>query len=326
MDKKKLILVFPLLIAIIAIIFIIFKNSSTEDIYVSGITEVTDVDVSSKIAGRIDSIYIKEGDYVQKGQLLARIISHELDAKLEQAKGVMMAAKSKSDMAKNGARKEEKEATLKLYEQSKAQYDFADKTYKRIQKLFSDGLVSSQDKDQTEFQHKAAYEQMLAAKAKLDLVNSGARKEEIEGADALYYQAQNTYNEVMAYKNELRIYSPISGELYKKISDAGEVINAGYPIFNVIDLNDIWVTIQVREDYMKYIQKGKTFKGQITALGNTEKEFYVSYIAPMADFANWKPTHQKGEFDLKTFEVKLKPKEKIENFRPGMTVNFVINK
>lgn len=321
MDKKKIILVFPIIIFVIAIIFIIFKNLTPEEKFITGMVEVADVDVASKIPGRIDKILVKEGDNVKKGQLLAVIVSKELEAKLEQAKGVMDAAKAKAQMAHTGARKEEKEAAQKLYEQAKAQFEFAEKTYNRIVKLFKEGLVSQQDKDQIEFQYKAAQDQMYAAKAKLDLVNSGARKEEIEAADALYYQAQNTYNEVLAYKNELNIYAPIDGEVYKKIIDEGEVVNSGYPIFNIINLDDIWVTIQLREDMLTNIKKGMKLKGFVPAL-NKEYDFEVYYIAPMADFATWKPTNQKGEFDLKTFEVKLKPVYKINGLRPGMSVNI----
>lgn len=321
MDKKKIILVFPIIIFVIAIIFIIVKNVTPEEKFITGMVEVADVDVASKIPGRIDKIFVKEGDNVKKGQLLAVIVSKELEAKLEQAKGVMDAAKAKANMAHTGARKEEKEAAQKLYEQAKAQFEFAEKTYNRIVKLFKEGLVSQQDKDQIEFQYKAAQDQMYAAKAKLDLVNSGARKEEIEAADALYYQAQNTYNEVLAYKNELNIYAPIDGEIYKKIIDEGEIVNSGYPIFNIINLEDIWVTIQLREDMLTNIKKGMKFKGFVPAL-NKEYDFEVYYIAPMADFATWKPTNQKGEFDLKTFEVKLKPVYKIDGLRPGMSVNI----
>ncbi|HOJ37545.1 MAG TPA: efflux RND transporter periplasmic adaptor subunit [Ignavibacteriales bacterium] len=321
MDKKKIILVFPIIIFVIAIIFIIAKNLRTEEEIITGMVEITDVDVASKIPGRIDQILVKEGDYVKKGQLLAVIVSKELEAKLEQAKGVMEAAKAKSQMAHNGARKEEKEAALKLYEQAKAQFEFVQKTYERISKLHKEGLVSQQDKDQIEFQFKAAQDQMYAAKAKLDLVNSGARKEEIEAADALYYQAQNTYNEVLAYMNELKIYSPIDGEIYKKIIDEGEIVNSGYPILNIINPADIWVTIQVREDNLSIFKKGAKFKGYIPALKN-EYDFEVYYIAPMAEFATWKPTNQKGEFDLKTFEIKLRPVYKIEGLRPGMSVNI----
>ena len=93
MDRKKIILIFPIVIFAFALIFILIKNLTNEnDIVISGLVEVSDVDVASKIPGRIDTIYVKEGDYVQKGQLLATIISKELDAKLEQAKGVMEAA------------------------------------------------------------------------------------------------------------------------------------------------------------------------------------------------------------------------------------------
>jgi HlyD family secretion protein len=68
----------------------------------------------------------------------------------------------------------------------------------------------------------------------------------------------------------------------------------------------------------------KIFKGVIKA-GNKKEKFQVYFIAPMGDFASWKPTNQKGDFDLKTFEVRLKPMNKISTLRPGMSVNIELN-
>ncbi len=321
-NKPIIILSVPVVIAIIAIIVLLVNASTDQENIITGIVESTEVDVASKIPGRIDSVFVSEGDMVKKGQVLAHLESKELDAKLEQARGMMDAAKSKMDMAHNGARPEEKEAVEKLYFQSKHQFELAEKTWNRIQSLYNDKVISTQEKDQVEFQYKAAQEQMDAAKAKYEMVLKGARYEEINGAEALYYQAQSGFNEALAYHKELNLVAPITGEVSKKITDAGEIIASGYPLFTVCDLNDSWIVLQIKEDQMVNIKKGKKFTGTIPALGNKQVEFYVSYISSMADFASWKPTHQKGEFDIKTFEVRLRPETPVDGLRAGMTVNI----
>ena len=322
-SKTKIILSVPLIIIIISVYVLVSKASSEKETTITGIVECTNVDVASKIPGRIDSILVEEGQTVRKGEVLAYLESKEMDAKVAQAQSLVEAAKSKYDMARNGARPEEKEAVQKLYYQAKHQYELADKTYKRFMNMYRDSLVSAQEKDQVEFQYKAAKEQMDAAKAKYDLVLKGARSEEIAGAEALYNQAQNGLREAIAYQQELTVKAPMTGELSKKIVDPGEVIASGYPIFTVLNLSDSWVTLQLREDNMSRVKLGSTFKGIIPALGNKKADFQVSFIAPMGDFANWKPTNQKGDFDLKTFEIKLKPKNPIDGLRPGMTVIIV---
>lgn len=324
LSKTNIVLGIPLLIAIIGGSVLVTKGISKEEKTITGVVETSTVDVASKIPGRVDTVLVTEGDIVHKGQVLARLESKEMDAKLEQARGVMEAAKSKMQMAHNGARPEEKEATEKLYRQSQAQFELAEKTWKRIQSLYKDQVISTQEKDQVEFQYKAAKEQMEAAKAKLDLVMKGARAEEISGAEALYYQAENTYNEALAYHKELELISPIDGEVSKKITDPGEIIAGGYPLFTLINPRDNWVVLQVREDQLAYIRKGSVLNGRIPALGNELFPFEVTYIAPMAEFATWKATNQKGDFDLKTFELHLRSKNNIAGLRAGMTVNIIL--
>ncbi len=323
--KKYIILAVPLIILLTAAIFIIARNEKPEKKYITGIVEMTQIDVSSKVPGRIDSILVKEGEMVTKGQVIATIRSNELQAKLDQTKSIMDAAYQKLQMAVNGARPEEKEMAEKLYAQAKHQYNLAETTYNRIIKMYNDSLISAQEKDQVEFQFKAAKEQMDQAQAKYQLVLKGARQEEILMADANLRQAENAYKEVQAYTQELTILSPISGELSKKIINVGEIAASGYPVFTVLDVEDVWVVLQLREDMMQNFQKGNVFKGQVPALGNKEFEFSVSYISAMGDFATWKPTNQKGDFDLKTFEVRLTPKNRIEGLRRGMTVNISLN-
>jgi HlyD family secretion protein len=324
--KGYIILSLPVLIVIVALAFIAFSKANDEYIEISGIIETTEIDVASKIPGRIDSIYFDKGDMVKKGDIIAKLESKEMVAKVEQTKGLMEAAKSKLEMVRNGARVEEKTQVEKLYNQAKEQYEYAEKTYNRFKELHKEGVISSQEYDGMLFKYNSAKDQMDAAKAKYDMVMKGARYEEIDAVEALYHQAENGYNEAMAYFKELEIKAPVDGEISNRISDPGEVIASGYPLFTIIRPEESYVLLQVREDMLNTFKKGASFDGVIPALNNKQTEFEVTYIASMADFATWRPTNQKGDFDLKTFEIHLKSKENIKDLRPGMTVKLNIPK
>lgn len=319
---KKLILIIPLSVAIIAIAILLFRAFNPSKEYITGVVETTEIDVASKIPGRIDSVFVSEGDKVVKGQILATLESKEINAKVEQARGAMMAAQARMIMTKNGARPEEKEAVEKQYLAAKHQFELADKTFGRIQQVFKDSVISVQEKDQVEFQFKAAKEQLEAAYAKYKMVIKGARYEDIDAAEGIFHQAMNALNEALAYQSETKLISPINGEVFKRVSDPGEIIGSGYPIFTLIDPNDVWVVIQLREDKMTKFKKDMVVNGIIPALGNAEYKFKITYIAAMADFATWKATNQKGDFDLKTFELHLRPIKPIDGLRAGMTVRF----
>jgi len=141
-------------------------------------------------------------------------------------------------------------------------------------------------------------------------------------AKSSFMQAESGVSEVLAYQEELSIKAPVSGELKKKIVDVGEITSAGYPIFTILDLSDVWITLQLKETMLEATKKGAIIKGKIPAFSNKEYEFEVFYISPMGEYANWRPTNQKSDFDIKTFEVRLRPKDKSLKLRPGMSVNF----
>lgn len=316
------VLLIPAAVVVVAAVFLIVKLATPSTTVITGMVEATEVDVAAKIPGRVDSVLVREGDRVNKGQVLATLQSREIDAKVERARGLMEAAQAKLDMARNGARPEEKEAVEKLYEQARHQYELAEKTFNRVQAVFADSVVSPQERDEVEFKYKAAREQMDAAKAKYDMVMKGARDEEIRAAEALVHQAENGYNEARAYQDETRLVSPLDGEVRKRIVDPGEIVAAGYPVLTVLDTRDVWVVVNLREDRMTGIAMDKVVSGAVPALDGKRFDFRVSYIAAMADFATWKATNQKGDFDLKSFEIRFRPQSPIEGFRPGMTVRL----
>lgn len=320
-QKSHILLAIPIIIIFTALVFWA-SGVNDSDNYKLGIVEIDEVDVASKIPGRIESFYVKEGDKVAKGDVLARLESKEIDAKVGQATGAMNAAKSKLEMVMKGARDEEKLATEKLYMQAKHQFEFVNKTKERFNNLLKDSVISIQEYDEIEFKYLAAKDQMEAAEAKYNMVMKGARDEEKSAVEGLFQQAENAYNEAMAYYSELELKSPIDGEVSNKIADIGEIVASGYPVFTIINPKEYYVVLQVREDELDNIKLGSSFSGTVTALGNERFDFKVVYISPMGDFATWKPTNQKGDFDLKTFEVHLRSDEAISNIRPGMTVRI----
>lgn len=324
LNKTKLIIALPVIIALIAVTVLIVQAVTPRPRIITGMVETTQIDISPKIPGRVERLLVHEGSRVRKGELLVCLESKEIDAKVEQARGVMEAARAKMQMARNGARPEEKRAVESLYNQARHQFELAQKTWNRVQEVYRDSVVSTQEYDQVEFKYKAAREQLEAARAKYDMVRHGARQEQIRAAEALFHQAENAYKEALAYQQETRLTSPIDGEVSKKIAEPGELVAAGYPVLTLINPADAWVVLNLREDQLRGIRMGSKLRARIPALDDQWHRFTVTYIAPMADFATWRATNQKGDFDLKTFEIHLTPAEKIEGLRPGMSVRVIM--
>jgi HlyD family secretion protein len=320
--KNRWLLWIPALLFVLAALVWAYTSWSRPAESREAMVEATHVDVSSKIPGRIDTVMVDEGDIVKRGQVLARLGSREIDAKVGQARAAMHAAEAKYQMALNGARPEERVAAEKMYQTARVQLDLAEKTYRRIKAVFADSVISVQEHDQVLHQYQAAQEQAEAAKARYEMVLQGARREEIDGARALLDQAQNALQEALAYQSECEIKAPIDGLVSKRLLDRGEMAASGYPVYTLMDVNDIWAVLQVREDQMADLVTGQVLYGTIPALRQSHVGFKVTSIAAMADFSTWRSTHQKGDFDVKTFEIKLEPTQSLNGLRPGMSVRL----
>ena len=323
-NKKQIfILLIPVFIVLSGILILIFlKPKENENRVFVGLFETTEIRVASEIPGRIDAIYVKLGDQVSKGQLLATIESDVLDAKIQQAEGMFDAAKSVNEKANTGARSQEVNAAEDSYKMAQSQYSFAAKSYKRLEAMSIDSLISPQQLDEITFKRDAAFDQMNAAKYIFEMAKEGARVEDKKAAKGQMNAAGGMVNEAKAYYKELEIYAPVSGEVSSKLAEESEVMPAGYPLFTIQKLEEIYAVIHIREDFLKDFSMGSQISGKLPAFNNDSHKFKVTYIAPMADFADWIPTADKGRLDMKTFEIHLTPSEKIEGLRPGMSLNI----
>ena len=321
MKKKNitgLLVTMAVFAAVISLSIYFFSNS--EPTYLQGQVEAQQINVAPKVPGRVKAIYKQEGDQVHKGDLLLELESTELDAKLSQAEAARLAAQAQSDKAQRGARTEQIQAAYNVWQQAQAAADFAAKSYERVNNLYNDKVLPAQKKDEVYTQMVALQKQADAAKSQYEMAKNGARVEDKTAAQALVAQAQGVITEVNAYKDGAKVFAPADAEIQTIIPNEGEIVNAGYPVMNLIDSSDQWVVFNIREDKMADFKIGTKFKGIVPALANQEIEMEVKHIAVQADFATWTATKSKGDFDKKTFAIKAYPTEKIKDLRPGMSV------
>lgn len=325
--SKKTFITAAIIVAILAFIgytlVVVLQKKPT---VLQGEVEATQFKVSSKLAGRVQEIAVKKGQKVQKGDLIFSIESPEVNAKMDEAVAARSAASAQNRKAINGAQEEDIAAAYSLYVKAEAAAQFAEKSFERIQNLFESGVVPAQQRDEVETKMKAARETANAAKAQWQKAEKGAREEDKATAAAMVQRADAAIKQVQAYLDETTIYSGADGEVSGINVEAGELVNTGFPVVTLINLDDAWVTLFVREDLLNDFKMGSTFKAKIPGLDNREFDFQVTYVSAAGEFARWNATKTSGEFDLKSFEIEARPVSKIEGLRPGMSVVITLNR
>lgn len=286
---------------------------------IQGQVEATEYRVSSKVPGRILELRVKEGDFVKAGDTLAILDAPEVRAKMAQAQGAESAAAALELKAQNGARREQIQGAYQLWQQAVAGLEIAHKSYERIQRLFDEGVVSAQQRDEVYAKYKAMEAQEKAAKSQYDLAVNGARREDKLAAQAQVNRARGAVQEVNSYMNETVQIAQMDGEVSSVYPKVGELVGTGSPIMTISVMSDMWGTFNVREDQLNGLAVGSTFTAFVPAF-NKEIQMKVYYMKDQGSFAVWKATKANGEYDLKTFEVKARPVEKFDGLRPGMSL------
>lgn len=309
------IIAFVVLLSIVG--WVAFKPAP---IIIQGQVEAKEVRVATKIAGRIIESNFKEGQSVKVGDRLIILSSPEIDAKLRQVMAIGDAAQAQKNKADNGARGEQISQAYSVYQNAIAGKELAQKTFDRIQNLYTEGVIPAQKKDEAETQLKVAKMNEEAAKANYQMALNATRIEDKDAARAMVNQAQGAISEVQSYLGETVLTSPINGEISQINAEQGELVTPGFPVVQIVDLTDCWVTFYVREDLLSKFKMGYEFTASIPAINAVRVKLKVNYIRAEADFATWRATKASGSFDLKSFEVRALPVEKIENLRPGMSV------
>ncbi|OAN11238.1 hypothetical protein A3K86_19970 [Photobacterium jeanii] len=285
-----------------------------------GQIEAQQYNISSKVPGRIDQVMVKKGEMIESGQLVFTLLSPELDAKLEQARAGQEAAGAMAEQAEKGARSQEIAAAYDQWQKAKAAATLMEKTYKRVDNLYRDGVIAEQKRDEAYTQWQAARYTERAAFQMSEMAKEGARDETKRAAAEQARMAAGAVAEVEAYAADTRVESWHSGEVSQILLRSGELAPQGFPVVSIVDMDDAWAVFNVREDRLKDFREGQTFKAVIPAIGDQAHTFKVSHVAVMGDFATWRATDTAKGFDMRTFEVEARPVEPIEGLRVGMSI------
>lgn len=318
-------LVKPTIIAVSAIAltawigYSFYQAYQPEPVRLQGQIESQQYSISSKVAGRIDQVLVRKGDEIKQGQLIFTIHSPEIEAKLEQAVAGQRAAGALAEEAENGTREQQIRAAQDQWQKAKAAALLAEKTYLRINNLYKEGVVAEQKRDEALTQWQAAKYTESAALQMYNLAKEGAREEIKTAAAEKAKAAAGAVAEVQAIAQDTKIASWFDGEVSQVLLRSGELAPQGFPVVTVIDRQDSWAVLNVREDQLKHFEKGTEFTAYLPAL-DKELTFKVSHIAAMGDFATWRSTDASQGFDLRTFEVEARPITPVKNLRMGMSV------
>jgi len=318
--KRKLGILIVLALAIVVLVglWLAWRTPAEQ---LQGMADADTVNVAAKITARLAELKVREGDRVKAGQVLFVLDSPEVAAKEEQAHGALDAARAVADKADEGARSEDIRAAQANWKRAEAGATLADATYQRVQNLFNEGVMTRQKRDEALAQARSSRELSNAARAQYDQALAGARDQDKRAAQGQVRQAQGAVAEVNAARDEVNGRAPVAGEINKRMSDIGELVPAGYPVFTLVDIDHMWVSVNLRESQMRGLKVGSRLRGSVPAL-DRDAEFEVYFINPAGDYATWRATRQSSGYDVRSFEIRLRPVARIEGFRPGMSVLF----
>ena len=324
--KSAAIKAIGLMVLILLLGFIAFglwKSYQPKEIELQGRVEADTIHVSTKVPSRIEEIYVHDGQKVSKDQELVRLFSPEIDAKKQQALAALQSALALQSTAERGSQQENIDSLYANWQSLKAQEALAKTTYQRGANLFKEGVISRQRRDEmqaaalsTSQLTEAAYQQYARAKR-------GSTPQQLSSADAQVQIAQAAVAEANALAAETKLRSPIDGTVSKTYGKVSELVAMGVPVVSIIQDDDLWVSVNVREDLYAQIYKAKTMDGFIPALNQTAT-FKIKTIDAEGEFATIKTTRQTGGYDIRSFKIHLAPVQPITDLKVGMSVLFKI--
>lgn len=324
MSKKSqhvsILLAVAAMVGVIGIVALIgyYFIPDKEDI-IQGQMDVSEYRISSKVPGRILELRVQEGDFVHAGDTVAILEAPEVNAQAESAAAAENAAAALSDMANKGARQEQIQGALEMWNKAKAGLDIAKKSYERINRLYEEGVMTAQKRDEVYANYQASLAQEKAAKSQYDMAVNGAREEERRAAAEKVNMAKGNVSLVSAFQKETIQIATIDGEVSEVYPKIGELVGTGSPIMTISITDDIWGSFNVREDQLKGLKMGDVITAYVPAIEKDIK-LKVYFVKDQGSYAVWKATKASGQYDMKTFEVKARPTEKLEGIRPGMSL------
>jgi HlyD family secretion protein len=304
----------------VAVAGFLFMNKP--DDFIEGQAEGTTVRISGKLPGRIVEFYVQEGDSVHAGDTLVCIHSAVVEAQLTQAEAMQDVARAQNRKVDAGTRKQIIQSAYDIWQQAKTAVDITQKTYNRMERLYGEGVMSEQKRDEAKAAYDAAVAGAAAAESQYRLAVAGAQKEDKESTAAMVSAAHGGVEQVQAVLDDAYLTAPFDGTIDQIYPEVGELVAMGAPIMNLLRTDKRWITFNVREELLNDLVMGKKINVMVPALGMKDIEVEIYFIRDMGSYATWRSTKATGEWDSRTFQIKARPTKKVDGLRPGMSIIY----
>jgi HlyD family secretion protein len=286
---------------------------------VQGEADATRFDIAARVDGRVKEIPVERGQNVPAGAVLVRIDNPETLAKLEQMKAAKAVVAAQLANILVGTRAETIAARKAEMERAQAALVLAQKTFDRTHTLTEQGNAPQARLDQvTDTLHETERAVDQATSAYQQAVN-GYTKEERAIASTSVEKADADIQSVQSIIDQLAVYAPVASQVYQRNVELGEYVSPGAPLVTLIDLADVWIHFDLREDLVKGLKVGDRFDVHIPALDDRLVAVEVKLIATKGEYASWRATRASGDFDLRTFSIRAYPVKPVPELRPGMS-------
>lgn len=318
--KKKYLLLalIPVLLAVIA--FGLWKSYQPAPLELQGRVEAETVQVATKVPSRIEEIYVEEGQRVKKGDVLVRLNSPEIQAKKQQAVAALQSALALQSTAERGSQEENIASLYANWQSLKAQQNLAKVSYERGANLLKEGVISRQRRDELYAASQSAAQMTEAAYQQYARAKRGSTSQQKSSADAQVDIAQAALDEANALEAETQLVAPVNGTVSKTYGKVSELVATAVPVVSLIE-DQMWVSLNIREDQYAPFQKMSSIEGYIPALDKTAT-FKIKQISAEGEFATIKTTRQTGGYDVRSFKLHLVPAPAIPELKVGMSVLF----
>ena len=260
-----------------------------------------------------------EGQDVAAGALLVRIDNPETIAKKEQAMAAKTAAEAQLANINAGTRAEVIAARKAALERAEPSVILAHKTYDRKSQLAEHGNAPQAQVDQATDSLHEAERTLDQAKSAYEQAVNGYTREEHEIAAANVGKAIADVKAAQSIVDQMVIYAPVASQVYQRNVELGEYVSPGVPLVTLIDLNDVWIHFDLREDLVKTLKVGDRFAVHIPALSDRRILVEVKLIATKGEYASWRSARNNGGVDLRTLSIRAYPVENVPELRPGMS-------
>jgi HlyD family secretion protein len=290
-----------------------------QPLLVQGEVDATRFDIAARVDGRVGEVPVTRGQNVAANAVLVRIDNPETIAKHEQALAAKVVADAQLANINAGTRAEVIAARKAALERAQAALVLAQQTYERVRQLAERGNAPQARLDQaTDSLHEAERAVDQARSAHEQAVN-GYTREERQIAAANLAKALADIKAVQSIIDQLVVYAPVASQVYLRNVEPGEYVAPGVPLVTLVDLNDLWIHFDLREDLVKTLKVGDRFDVRVPALSDRRITVEVKLIAAKGEYASWRATRATGDFDLRTFSIRAYPVDKVPELRPGMS-------